>query len=67
MLVKYQKGRCIELYLFLTSFVFILSGLLSPLMVSSFLGQYQEVLRQGQVCLSVTVDVLADMDRVEVE
>ncbi|KAB0399246.1 hypothetical protein E2I00_013911 [Balaenoptera physalus] len=28
-------------------------------------GQYQEALRQGQVCLAVTVDVLADMDGVE--
>lgn len=39
----------------------------SPLMVSSFLGQYQEVLSHGQVCFSVTVGVLATWTEWSVE
>lgn len=61
---KISKGRCL-CCTFLFLFCLYALWLLSPLMVSSFLGQYQEVLSHGQVCFSVTVGVLADMGRVE--
>lgn len=59
---KISKGRCIEFHLFLSSFVFILSGLLSLLIEPSFLGQYLEILSQEKVCLPVTTDFLVNMD-----